>query len=245
MENEKEVVRGSKATAEKVINGHEIIRQNRRLGERIMGLRKKAGYSRSDFYALLYPDSNEKPSVQAKRMGEIERGNVGEKGAKVIDFPRLAFIASFCHVPLEWLVFGKERNTQAQETDPEKATTKNFLNSVISLSRAPTVKDISIEVRHPNINNDYRPGFTLSVDFYKSHLEGAEVLLFFTAEEILDGLDNIKGALALPASTLKDKAIDLTKNRFTDIPLLSTKSGWRFRDSDFDIFDSQDHFDKY
>lgn len=245
MENEKEVVKGSKATAEKVINGHEIIRQNRRLGERIMGLRKKAGYSRSDFYALLYPDSNEKPSVQAKRMGEIERGNVGEKGAKVIDFPRLAFIASFCHVPLEWLVFGKERNTQAQETDPEKATTKNFLNSVISLSRAPTVKDISIEVRHPNINNDYRPGFTLSVDFYKSHLEGAEVLLFFTAEEILDGLDNIKGALALPASTLKDKAIDLTKNRFTDIPLLSTKSGWRFRDSDFDIFDSQDHFDKY
>lgn len=245
MENEKEVVRGSKATAEKVINGHEIIRQNRRLGERIMGLRKKAGYSRSDFYALLYPDSNEKPSVQAKRMGEIERGNVGEKGAKVIDFPRLAFIASFCHVPLEWLVFGKERNTQAQETDPEKATTKNFLNSVISLSRAPTVKDISIEVRHPNINNDYRPGFTLSVDFYKSHLEGAEVLLFFTAEEILDGLDNIKGALALPASTLKDKALDLTKNRFTDIPLLSTKSGWRFRDSDFDIFDSQDHFDKY
>lgn len=245
MENEKEVVRGSKATAEKVINGHEIIRQNRRLGERIMGLRKKAGYSRSDFYALLYPDSNEKPSVQAKRMGEIERGNVGEKGAKVIDFPRLAFIASFCHASLEWLVFGKERNTQAQETDPEKATTTNFLNSVISLSRAPTVKDISIEVRHPNINNDYRPGFTLSVDFYKSHLEGAEVLLFFTAEEILDGLDNIKGALALPASTLKDKAIDLTKNRFTDIPLLSTKSGWRFRDSDFDIFDSQDHFDKY
>lgn len=245
MENEKEVVRGSKATAEKVINGHEIIRQNRRLGERIMGLRKKAGYSRSDFYALLYPDSNEKPGVQAKRMGEIERGNVGEKGAKVIDFPRLAFIASFCHVPLEWLVFGKERNTQAQETDLEKATTKNFLNSVISLSRAPTVKDISIEVRHPNINNDYRPGFTLSVDFYKSHLEGAEVLLFFTAEEILDGLDNIKGALALPASTLKDKAIDLTKNRFTDIPLLSTKSGWRFRDDDFDIIDSQDHFDKY
>ena len=245
MENEKEVVRGSKATAEKVINGHEIIRQNRRLGERIMGLRKKAGYRRSDFYALLYPDSNEKPSVQAKRMGEIERGNVGEKGAKVIDFPRLAFIASFCHVPLEWLVFGKERNTQAQETDLEKATTKNFLNSVISLSRAPTVKDISIEVRHPNINNDYRPGFTLSVDFYKSHLEGAEVLLFFTAEEILDGLDNIKGALALPASTLKDKAIDLTKNRFTDIPLLSTKSGWRFRDDDFDIIDSQDHFDKY
>ena len=208
MENEKEVVRGSKATAEKVINGDEIIRQNMRLGQRIMDLRKKAGYSRSDFYALLYPDSNEKPSVQAKRMGEIERGNVGEKGAKVIDFPRLAFIASFCHVPLEWLVFGKERNTQAQESDPEKATTKNFLNSVISLSRAPTVKDISIEVRHPNINNDYRPGFTLSVDFYKSHLECAEVLLFFTAEEILDGLDNIKGALALPASSLKDKAID-------------------------------------
>lgn len=245
MGNEKEVVRGSKATAEKVINGHEIIRQNRRLGERIMGLRKNAGYNRSDFYALLYPDSKEKPSVQEKRMGEIERGNVGEKGTKIIDFPRLAFIASFCHVPLEWLVFGKERNTQTQETDPEKATTKNFLNSVISLSRAPTVKDISIEVRHPNINNDYRPGFTLSVDFYKSHLEGAEVLLFFTAEEILDGLDNIKGALALPASSLKDKAIDLTKNRFTDIPLLSTKQGWRFRDDDFDIIDSQDHFDKY
>lgn len=245
MENEKEVVRGSKATAEKVINGHEIIRQNMRLGQRIMDLRKKAGYSRSDFYALLYPDSNEKPSVQAKRMGEIERGNVGEKGAKVIDFPRLAFIASFCHVPLEWLVFGKERNTQAQETDPEKATTKNFLNSVISLSRAPTVKDISIEVRHPNINNDYRPGFTLSVDFYKSHLEGAEVLLFFTAEEILDGLDNIKGALALPASSLKDKAIDLTKNRFTDIPLLSTKSGWRFRDEDFLPVPEENYFDKY
>lgn len=245
MENEKEVVRGSKATAEKVINGHEIIRQNMRLGQRIMDLRKKAGYSRSDFYALLYPDSNEKPNVQAKRMGEIERGNVGEKGAKVIDFPRLAFIASFCHVPLEWLVFGKERNTQAQETDPEKATTKNFLNSVISLSRAPTVKDISIEVRHPNINNDYRPGFTLSVDFYKSHLEGAEVLLFFTAEEILDGLDNIKGALALPASSLKDKAIDLTKNRFTDIPLLSTKSGWRFRDEDFLPVPEEDYFDKY
>lgn len=245
MENEKEVVRGSKATAEKVINGHEIIRQNMRLGQRIMDLRKKAGYSRSDFYALLYPDSNEKPSVQAKRMGEIERGNVGEKGAKVIDFPRLAFIASFCHVPLEWLVFGKERNTQAQETDPEKVTTKNFLNSVISLSRAPTVKDISIEVRHPNINNDYRPGFTLSVDFYKSHLEGAEVLLFFTAEEILDGLDNIKGALALPASSLKDKAIDLTKNRFTDIPLLSTKSGWRFRDEDFLPVPEENYFDKY
>ena len=31
MENEKEVVRGSKATAGKVINGHEIIRQNRRI----------------------------------------------------------------------------------------------------------------------------------------------------------------------------------------------------------------------
>lgn len=244
MENEKEVVRGSKATAEKVINGHEIIRQNRRLGQRIMDLRKKAGYSRSDFYALLYPDSNEKPSVKEKRMGEIERGNVGEKGTKIIDFPRLAFIASFCHVSLEWLVFGKERNTQAQETDPEKTTTTNFLNSVISLSRAPTVKDISIEVRHPN-NNDLRPGFTLSVDFYKSHLESADVLLFFTAEEILDGLDNIKGALALPASSLKAKAIDLTRSRFTDIPLLSTKSGWRFRASDFNIIDSQDHFDKY
>ena len=245
MENEKEVVRGSKGTAGKVINRDEIIRQNRRLGQRIMDLRKKAGYSRSDFYALLYPDSNEKPSVQEKRMGEIERGNVGEKGTKIIDFPRLAFIASFCHVSLEWLVFGKERNTQAQETDPEKATTTNFLNSVISLSRAPTVKDISIEVRHPNNNNDLRPGFTLSVDFYKSHLESADVLLFFTAEEILDGLDNIKGALALPASSLKAKAIDLTKSRFTDIPLLSTKSGWRFRASDFDIIDSQDHFDKY
>lgn len=245
MGNEKEVVRGSKATAEKVINRDEIIRQNRRLGERIMDLRKKAGYSRSDFYALLYPDSNEKPTVQEKRMGEIERGNVGQKGAKVIDFPRLAFIASFCHVSLERLVFGKERNTQAQETDPEKATTTNFLNSVISLSRAPTVKDISIEVRHPNNNNDLRPGFTLSVDFYKSHLESTDVLLFFTAEEILDGLDNIKGALALPASSLKAKAIDLTKSRFTDIPLLSTKSGWRFRASDFDIIDSQDHFDKY
>mgnify|MGYP004523889983 FL=1 len=244
MENEKEVVRGSKATAGKVINGDEIIRQNRRLGQRIMDLRKKAGYSRSDFYALLYPDSNEKPSVKEKRMGEIERGNVGEKGTKIIDFPRLAFIASFCHVSLEWLVFGKERNTQAQETDPEKTTTTNFLNSVISLSRAPTVKDISIEVRHPN-NNDLRPGFTLSVDFYKSHLESADVLLFFTAEEILDGLDNIKGALALPASSLKAKAIDLTRSRFTDIPLLSTKSGWRFRASDFDIIDSQDHFDKY
>lgn len=245
MENEKEVVRGSKGTAEKVINRDEIIRQNRRLGQRIMDLRKKAGYSRSDFYALLYPDSNEKPSVQEKRMGEIERGNVGEKGTKIIDFPRLAFIASFCHVPLERLVFGKERNTQAQETDPEKATTTNFLNSVISLSRAPTVKDISIEVRHPNNNNDLRPGFTLSVDFYKSHLESTDVLLFFTAEEILDGLDNIKGALALPASSLKAKAIDLTKSRFTDIPLLSTKSGWRFRASDFDIIGSQDHFDKY
>lgn len=245
MGNEKEVVRGSKATAEKVINRDEIIRQNRRLGQRIMDLRKKAGYSRSDFYALLYPDSNEKPSVQEKRMGEIERGNVGEKGTKIIDFPRLAFIASFCHVSLERLVFGKERNTQAQETDPEKATTTNFLNSVISLSRAPTVKDISIEVRHPNNNNDLRPGFTLSVDFYKSHLESTDVLLFFTAEEILDGLDNIKGALALPASSLKAKAIDLTKSRFTDIPLLSTKSGWRFRASDFDIIDSQDHFDKY
>lgn len=245
MENEKEVVRGSKGTAEKVINRDEIIRQNRRLGQRIMDLRKKAGYSRSDFYALLYPDSNEKPSVQEKRMGEIERGNVGEKGTKIIDFPRLAFIASFCHVSLERLVFGKERNTQAQETDPEKATTTNFLNSVISLSRAPTVKDISIEVRHPNNNNDFRPGFTLSVDFYKSHLESTDVLLFFTAEEILDGLDNIKGALALPASSLKAKAIDLTKSRFTDIPLLSTKSGWRFRASDFDIIDSQDHFDKY
>lgn len=245
MGNEKEVVRGSKATAEKVINRDEIIRQNRRLGERIMDLRKKAGYSRSDFYALLYPDSNEKPTVQEKRMGEIEKGNVGQKGAKVIDFPRLAFIASFCHVSLERLVFGKERNTQAQETDPEKATTTNFLNSVISLSRAPTVKDISIEVRHPNNNNDLRPGFTLSVDFYKSHLESTDVLLFFTAEEILDGLDNIKGALALPASSLKAKAIDLTKSRFTDIPLLSTKSGWRFRASDFDIIDSQDHFDKY
>lgn len=244
MENEKEVVRGSKATAGKVINGDEIIRQNRRLGQRIMDLRKKAGYSRSDFYALLYPDSNEKPSVKEKRMGEIERGNVGEKGTKIIDFPRLAFIASFCHVSLEWLVFGKERNTQAQETDPEKTTTTNFLNSVISLSRAPTVKDISIEVRHPN-NNDLRPGFTLSVDFYKSHLESADVLLFFTAEEILDGLDNIKGALALPASSLKAKAIDLTRSRFTDIPLLSTKSGWRFRASDFNIIDSQDHFDKY
>lgn len=245
MENEKEVVRGSKATAGKVINGDEIIRQNRRLGQRIMDLRKKAGYSRSDFYALLYPDSNEKPSVKEKRMGEIERGNVGEKGTKIIDFPRLAFIASFCHVSLEWLVFGKERNTQAQETDPEKTTTTNFLNSVISLSRAPTVKDISIEVRHPNNNNDLRPGFTLSVDFYKSHLESADVLLFFTAEEILDGLDNIKGALALPASSLKAKAIDLTRSRFTDIPLLSTKSGWRFRASDFNIIDSQDHFDKY
>lgn len=245
MENEKEVVRGSKGTAEKVINRDEIIRQNRRLGQRIMDLRKKAGYSRSDFYALLYPDSKEKPSVQEKRMGEIERGNVGEKGTKIIDFPRLAFIASFCHVSLERLVFGKERNTQAQETDPEKATTTNFLNSVISLSRAPTVKDISIEVRHPNNNNDLRPGFTLSVDFYKSHLESTDVLLFFTAEEILDGLDNIKGALALPASSLKAKAIDLTKSRFTDIPLLSTKSGWRFRASDFDIIDSQDHFDKY
>lgn len=245
MGNEKEVVRGSKATAEKVINRDEIIRQNRRLGQRIMDLRKKAGYSRADFYALLYPDSNEKPSVQEKRMGEIERGNVGEKGTKIIDFPRLAFIASFCHVSLERLVFGKERNTQAQETDPEKATTTNFLNSVISLSRAPTVKDISIEVRHPNNNNDLRPGFTLSVDFYKSHLESTDVLLFFTAEEILDGLDNIKGALALPASSLKAKAIDLTKSRFTDIPLLSTKSGWRFRASDFDIIDSQDHFDKY
>lgn len=245
MENEKEVVRGSKATAGKVINGDEIIRQNRRLGQRIMDLRKKAGYSRSDFYALLYPDSNEKPSVKEKRMGEIERGNVGEKGTKIIDFPRLAFIASFCHVSLEWLVFGKERNTQAQETDPEKTTTTNFLNSVVSLSRAPTVKDISIEVRHPNNNNDLRPGFTLSVDFYKSHLESADVLLFFTAEEILDGLDNIKGALALPASSLKAKAIDLTRSRFTDIPLLSTKSGWRFRASDFNIIDSQDHFDKY
>ena len=245
MENEKEVVRGSKATAGKVINGDEIIRQNRRLGQRIMDLRKKAGYSRSDFYALLYPDSNEKTSVKEKRMGEIERGNVGEKGTKIIDFPRLAFIASFCHVSLEWLVFGKERNTQAQETDPEKTTTTNFLNSVISLSRAPTVKDISIEVRHPNNNNDFRPGFTLSVDFYKSHLESADVLLFFTAEEILDGLDNIKGALALPASSLKAKAIDLTRSRFTNIPLLSTKSGWRFRASDFNIIDSQDHFDKY
>lgn len=210
-----------------------------------MDLRKKAGYSRSDFYALLYPDSNEKTSVKEKRMGEIERGNVGEKGTKIIDFPRLAFIASFCHVSLEWLVFGKERNTQAQETDPEKTTTTNFLNSVISLSRAPTVKDISIEVRHPNNNNDLRPGFTLSVDFYKSHLESADVLLFFTAEEILDGLDNIKGALALPASSLKAKAIDLTRSRFTNIPLLSTKSGWRFRASDFNIIDSQDHFDKY
>ena len=84
MENEKEVVRGSKATAGKVIDGHEIIRQNRRLGDRIMELRVKAGYSRSDFYALLYPDSKEKPTVQEKRMGEIERGNVGQKGAKVI-----------------------------------------------------------------------------------------------------------------------------------------------------------------
>lgn len=116
MENEKEVVRGSKATAEKVIIGHEIIRQNRRLGERITILRKEAGYSSSDFYALLYPDSKEKPSVKAKRMGEIERGNVGQKGAKVIDFPRLAFIASFCHAPLEWLLYGEEKGIMPKES---------------------------------------------------------------------------------------------------------------------------------
>ena len=116
MENEKEVVRGSKTTAEKVVDGHEIIRQNRRLGERITILRKKAGYRRSDFYALLYPNSNEKPSVQERRMGEIERGNVGEKGAKVIDFPRLAFIASFCHAPLGWLLFGEEKGIMQKES---------------------------------------------------------------------------------------------------------------------------------
>lgn len=60
MENEKEVVRGSKATAGKVIDGHEIIRQNRRLGDRIMELRVKAGYSRSDFthYFILIPRKN-------------------------------------------------------------------------------------------------------------------------------------------------------------------------------------------
>lgn len=204
---------------------------------KVMSLTKGDGHSNLEIYNLMYGNRSIDDAPKENKVCALRRGEV--------TLSDLVKIAKYANVSLDWLVFGKERITQAQESSPDKVTTTDFLNSVVALSRAPTVKDISIDVKHPSTANDFRPSFTLSVDFYKSNLDQTDCFLFYTAEEILHGLDNLKGALALPSSTIKEKAIDNAKASFTDIPLLSTKSGWRLRDEDFLPVPEENYFDKY
>ena len=204
---------------------------------KVMSLTKGDGHTNLEIYNLMYGNRSIDDTPKENKVCALRRGEV--------TLNDLVKIAKYTNVSLDWLVFGKERTTQAQENFPDKVTTTDFLNSVVALSRAPTVRDISIDVKHPSAMNDFRPSFTLSVDFYKSNLHQTDCLLFYTAEEILHGLDNLKGALALPPSTIKEKAIDNAKASFTDIPLLSRESGMRFRDEDFLPVPEEDYFDKY
>ncbi len=118
IEESKRVVKSSKTidiTNGGAANIEEIASINRGIGNRIAEIREKNKISQSEFYSLLYPDSNEADSTKTKRMSEIEGAKAfeGTRGARLLDFGRLLFISQRFNVPLDYLLYGKTEQATA------------------------------------------------------------------------------------------------------------------------------------
>lgn len=170
---------------------------------------KDDGENDVELYNRIYGDRDIQDGSKKNKICQLRQG-------KTVTLDDIAALADFTQLPIEYILTGKQLDTNNSNSTKNEPTTKSFLESVNALFNSRAVKKISINKGHSD-NAKTINRFSISVEFEKT-MDAR--LGFIVQKELINGLIAIESTFSLPPH-VRRKTWEMLEDTFLPVPLFS------------------------